>query len=554
MQELLGTGTELAGAGITDPKLRESAGPGATPAPTVSLPAFSVPGIAPAGTDVVAFLGRCLKGPVNEPVSIRSFAEFEQVFGGLAPSATLAHAVEQFFEQGGSHALVVRVCSGGAAPTLDLRAGDDTLALQGLCPGTREYLRVAVDYDGISQQDADLFNLVVQRVRAPGSERVETQETFRRLSVLSGSAREIGRVLTGSKLVRLHGSLPRQRPDITTRRDARQLAGWVECNRDGDDGQPLSDYDIIGSESVYSGLFALVGGPQFSFLYIPPLAPDRDVGVSALFVAARFCRRAHAMLVVDPPLDWQDAEDALAGMRGWPFKSPDALMCFPPVYAMDRASGRLVRHAPGAAAVGMIVRGEGQGSPSPWTLREMPLLRPSLQPAAFVDDSQRERLARMGVNVLASTRSAARASPGLRTLAGERSAPAETGELAQRRLAQFIGESIERGTRWVTVEGNSERSRERVSRQVERFLAQLGADGALAGTERNRHYFVLCDERVNGPREQLAGEFRFLYGFEPRGTGRRQSVLVIHRPASSESRPANINEHAARELRLEPPP
>jgi hypothetical protein len=544
VQDRLGTGAEFEGSVDTDPKLRGPAVPGA---------AATAPGIAPAGTDVVAFLGRCLKGPVNEPVAVRSFTEFEQVFGSVAPSFTLPHAIEQFFEQGGAHALVVRVASGGAPPTIDLRAGDDTLVLQGICPGTREYLRVAVDYDGISQQDGDLFNLVVQRVRAPGSELVETQETFRRLSVLSGSAREIGRVLTGSRLVRLHGRLPRQRPDITLRRDSRTLAGWVDCNRDGDDGLPLSDYDIIGSESAYSGLFALVGGPQFSFLYVPPLAPDRDVGVSALFVAARFCRLAHAMLVVDPPLAWKDAEDALAGMRGWPFKSPDALMCFPPVYAMDRHSGRLVRHAPGAAAVGMLVRGEGQGATPPWELHEMPLLRPSVQPAVPVDDSQRDRLARMGVNVLAATRSAARASPPLRTLAGDRSAPPEAGDLAQRRLAQFIGETIERGTRWVTVEGNTERSRERVSRQVERFLAQLGVSGALAGTERNRHYFVLCDERLNGPAQQASGEFRFIYGFESRDTGRRQSVLVVHRPAGSESRPVNVNALAALELRQEPP-
>lgn len=541
---MLGTGAETE-AGTTDPKLPGLTAPALAPSAT--------PGMAPAGTDTVAFLGRCLKGPVNEPVAVRSFTEFEQMFGSFAPDFTLPHALEQFFEQGGGHALVVRVASGGAPPTVDLRAGDDTLVLQGICPGTREYLRVAVDYDGISQQDTDLFNLVVQRVRAPGSELVESQETFRRLSVLAGSAREIGRVLAGSRLVRLNGRLPRQRPDITLRRDSRTLAGWVDCNRDGDDGLPLSDYDVIGSEDAYSGLFALVGGPQFSFLYIPPLAPDRDVGVSALFVAARFCRLAHAMLVVDPPLAWVSAEDALAGMRGWPFKSPDALMCFPPVYAMDRHSGRLVRHAPGAAAVGTLVRGQGNGGMPPWEQRDMPLLRPSVQLAAIVEDSQRDRLARMGVNTLAATRTATRSTLPLRTLAGDRSAPPETGELGQRRLAQFIGESVERGTRWVTVEGNTERSRERVSRQVERFLAQLGADGALAGAERNRHYFVLCDARLNGPEQQSAGEFRFLYGFEPRGTGRRQCVLVIHRPAGSQSRPVNVNALAALELQQAPP-
>src|SRR5690349_21366947 len=52
--------------------------------------------VAPAG--VVAFVGRCQKGPVNEPVSIGSFAEFQQTFGGLWDHSTLPAALEQFFE------------------------------------------------------------------------------------------------------------------------------------------------------------------------------------------------------------------------------------------------------------------------------------------------------------------------------------------------------------------------------------------------------------------------------------------------------------------------
>jgi hypothetical protein len=53
--------------------------------------------------------------------------------------------------------------------------------------------------------------------------------------------------------------------------------------------------------------------------------------------------------------------------------------------------------------------------------------------------------------------------------------------LGQRRLELFVCASIERGTRWVTIEGNTPRSRERVARQVERFLKDLAEAGALPG-------------------------------------------------------------------------
>ena len=224
MHDLSGNGGTASGPVLTDPS---------------ALPAAQPAGIAASATGVVAFVGRCLKGPLNDPVQVTSFVEYQQTFGGLWSGSTLSYAVQQYFEHGGREALIVRVASSGRPPTLDLPAGDDTLVLVGVCPGTREFLRVSVDYDGISPQDSDLFNLVVQRVRSPGSELVEAQEIFRRLSVLAGSAREVGRMLASSKLVRLMGRLPRQRPDISRGADSRSVIGYALCNKDGDDGRDL---------------------------------------------------------------------------------------------------------------------------------------------------------------------------------------------------------------------------------------------------------------------------------------------------------------------------
>jgi phage tail sheath protein FI len=533
VQDPSGTGSTPSGPAFTD----SSAPPAAQPT-----------GIAASATGVVAFVGRCLKGPINEPLRVTSFVEYQQAFGGLWSGSTLSYAVQQYFEHGGRDALIVRVASAGRPPTLDLPAGDDTLVLTGVCPGTREFLRVSVDYDGISPQDTDLFNLVVQRVRSPGSELVEAQEIFRRLSVLEGSAREIGRMLASSRLVRLLGRLPRQRPDISRGPDPRSVIGYVLCNKDGDDGRDLSEYDLIGSEAGHAGLFALQGGPPFNFLCIPPPAADCDLGMSALVVAARFCRRHHALLLVDPPRAWRTAEHALEGMRSWPLQSADAVMFFPWIVAKDRLTAKLATFAPSGAAAGLIVR-DDRNAGDFWRSGETALLRPSAQPATNADESQRSRLARWGVNVLAATRTATKTCIPARTLAGERSSPPEGRLLSERRLAQFVSSSIERGTRWVALEGNSERSRERVRRQVERFLQQLAESGALAGNEHNRHYFVLCDERLNGVMEQVAGEFRLAYGYQSREAVHRKSWLVVHRAADSETRSVTLNPLAAQELR-----
>jgi uncharacterized protein len=503
-------------------------------AAAAGLPITGVP------TDVVAFIGRALKGPVNQPVRVTSFAAYQQVFGGLWQPSTLAYAIEQFFEHGGREAVVVRVCSGGRAPSLDLAAGQGTLVLAGVCPGSREFLRASVDYDGIPPADTTQFNLVVQRVRTPGSELVEEQEIFRRLSTDPESPRAVAKLLATSRLVRVASAVPRTRPDITRSRDPRHLVGYVSCNADGDDGTVLSDYDLIGSERDRSGLFALEGGPGFALLCIPPLARDRDIGASTLVVAARFCRRHHALLLVDPPQAWTTAGCALDALRSWPFHSHDAVMFFPRVLAFDRLRGRFDSFGCSPAAAGMITSAD-RARPHWWSAdRDDTVLRPGLRPAAEVSAMERSLLAHHGVNCLTT--------PGqlpllpARTLGGDLAMASVGRLLAARRLALYVAGSIERGTRWVVFEHHGERLRERVAAQVRAFLDALVADGAFG---RGGECFVFCDERLNGPVSSAAGEFRLLAGYVTGGSREVQAWLFIHRPGGSESRQVSVNRYAA---------
>ena len=61
------------------------------------------------GTSITAFVGRTDKGPVNEPILVSSFGDFERAFGGLSTNSTLSYAVRDFFLNGGSQAIVVRL-------------------------------------------------------------------------------------------------------------------------------------------------------------------------------------------------------------------------------------------------------------------------------------------------------------------------------------------------------------------------------------------------------------------------------------------------------------
>ena len=67
--------------------------------------------IVPVPTAVAAFVGRSVRGPINTPVRIHSYADFERTFGGLWWQSEMAYAVQQYFLNGGSDAYIVRAVS-----------------------------------------------------------------------------------------------------------------------------------------------------------------------------------------------------------------------------------------------------------------------------------------------------------------------------------------------------------------------------------------------------------------------------------------------------------
>ncbi len=497
--------------------------------------------IAEAPTAVTAFVGRCLRGPVHRPVRISGFNDFQRVFGGLWQPSTLSYAIEQYFENGGRTAIVVRVANGARCCTIELPAGSRPLVLEALAPGTREFLRAAVDYDGIGDNEDDCFNLVIQRVRTPGSEHIEDQEIYRRLSIDPDSPRSVAMMLAESELARARLPLPQLRPAPTPRHDPRGIAGYVLSGSDADDGAPLTDYDIIGSAAEGTGLFALAAAEGLSFLCIPPLTRDLDLGASTLLVANRFCRERRTILLVDPPVAWDSAAKALADMRYWPLPSDSAAMYFPRLLAYDKLRGRFEAFAPSGAVAGTLSRASEHWPVWMPAGGEDAIVRPGLKLACAVDDEQRARLAVAGVNTVQTVRRPGREGPRACTLAGPGAANPCWRSLPARRLALLVVNSIERGTRWMVFEPSEPATWLRAERQVRDFLGMLEERGAFADRVQGDRWFAVCDERVNLERHREQGVFNLMFGIPAARAGGFHAWLVSHRPGGSHVRTVSPN-------------
>lgn len=182
-------------------------------------------------TSITAFIGTARRGPVNDPVPIAGLGDFERTFGGLWRDSGLGYAVRDFFTNGGSSALVVRVVHTadadaatpdvGARPaTVTMPSGAGMLTLIASGPGAwANTLEVEVshptgaDADDIARAQGvnatDLFTLVVRDGTGPDA----PTETFRNVTLTDGPAR-LDLVLAASNLVRVSGSLPTGRPAV----------------------------------------------------------------------------------------------------------------------------------------------------------------------------------------------------------------------------------------------------------------------------------------------------------------------------------------------------
>ena len=459
-----------------------------------------------------AFVGRALRGPLNTPVLIESFAAFHRRFGGTWQRSSLGPAVQQYFEHGGRKLYVVRVANSARGPMICLPAIGGVLILHALEPGSTEAIRAAIDYDGIDI-DEQRFNLTIQRV-APNTGLVVDQEIYRQLSCHEEEGGFIGEELLTSSLIRAQLPPPAGRPAKTNEH-------YVEHAQRGTDGYSLSDYDLVGCDSSSTGIFALNEIDHFDLLYIPPPARDQDLGPAAIVAAELYCRKRGAMLVMDPSCAWRSVRKAVEGVRDFDFASPNIFAYYPRVYA-KKDDGSPPRVAGGAIAGLLCKLDRNHG---PWEdLDQLGYgLTSKLVPAVAVSVDDAQMLVKEGINVIAG-RTAGRASVcGSVTLARGGQMDGKFTSLTVRRLCLEITNTIDRATRWTVFAPNSTAVADRVDSLVHAYMCSLADSGAFT----DDMFVVQCDAGLHSRPINKDRGITVLLAFHPAGSDETVS-LTLH--------------------------
>ncbi len=504
-------------------------------------------------TSITAFVGRAASGPIctasstDPPSTLTSFADYERRFGGLDLNSPMSYAVRDFYLNGGTIAVVVRVAHDDAALATITLAGESSpsedLVLEASSVGEwGNRLSAAVDYDtdrGLPRAsppatNPQRFNLTLRYRTKPGKDTFVT-ETFGSVSTVDGDPRFLPLVLAReSAYVRVRGAMPGSRPSLNvTQNGSQRVVTWIDADTgSGSDGGDLSDADVIGDANAKTGMCALNRVDLFNLLCIPPRRRDVTAlpsnwtpTAAAVYQAAlELCVERRAMLIVDPDPVWAASIDraidnAIDGRNDLNLTGPaarNAALYFPCVRQVDPLrDSRVDTFVPSGIIAGIMARTDvARGvwkAPAGLdaSLNGVQDLQVSL------NDRENGQLNPLGINCLRSMGVNGRIVWGARTLRGADESADEYKYVPVRRLALFLEESLYRGTQWVVFEPNDEPLWAQVRLNVGAFMQGLFRQGAFQGTTAKDAYFVKCDSQTTTQNDINLGILNVIVGFAP---------------------------------------
>jgi phage tail sheath protein FI len=526
-------------------------------------------------TAIAAFVGRALKGPVNEATVITSYADYERMFGGLWVESAMSYAVRDFYLNGGGRAVIVRLvhaappAAGGdpePPPARTIKVNDMTfvaawsgdwaqaLRIELTLPPALVAAKSANPED-VKVPSTAPFNLTV-RDAAPGG----ASEQFLNVTLGPGP-RQLDKVLAAnSQLVLVKDKIPEDKTltfvklqpivdelsvleqaivtaksalaakpgdaaaTAALQKAADNLTKGLADARSGDGGQlTKADFTPKDGQAKKEGLYALeqlyATDGLFNLLCLPPHKIDGDIEGGLIDEAAAYCESRRAMLLVDPPLAWnspQLASSEFAKQTAFTTTSRNAAMFFPRLRQPNpERDNQLETFAPCGAIAGIFARTDAQRGvwKAPAGLDAGLVAVPEL--AVPLTDEENGLLNPLGINCVRKFPVYGRVVWGARTLRGADQMADEYKYIPVRRTALYIEESLYRGLKWVVFEPNDEPLWAQIRLNAGAFMHNLFRQGAFQGQSPRQAYYVRCDRTTTIQNDIDLGVVNVEVGFAP---------------------------------------
>jgi phage tail sheath protein FI len=477
-------------------------------------------------TSVTAFIGRALMGPVNEPVLIHSFTEYERMFGGLWVESAMSISVQQYFANGGADAIIVRVVATADATANPARTASTTatVTINGFVfaassPGSwANGLTVEMDATNTADRTTPphLFNLTVSRGAEP-------LETLRNLTVdpLSGSFAPTV-LAQRSAYVRVTTLQPPSSPlgppgTFTVPPDLASPPNVDESIVSG-----LTSGGTDGSQVIYAEMAAALDvldrADIFNLLCLPPPISGATGSGPAYQSAATKCAQRRAMLIVDPPPGLPPSGMSTSTPTFTTDQKRASAIFYPWIKAVHPLKVRLgiiEEFPPSGAVAGVFARTDTQRGVWKAPAGVDAGLANVQGLAQLLTDPENGDLNKLGINCLRNFTGFGNVVWGSRTLDGDDRIGSEWKYIPVRRTAYFIEESLFRGLKWVVFEPNAAPLWAQIRLNVGAFMNNLFRQGAFQGVAPKDAYFVKCDGETTTQNDINLGIVNILVGFAP---------------------------------------
>jgi hypothetical protein len=508
-------------------------------------------------TSITAFVGGAQRGPVNDPVSVFSFGDFQRTFGGMTsdvlpgtsvPLYSLAFAVNDFFLNGGSQAVIVRVVNDAApaaaapvtpgapgapaappAPAAPAPAASaqiplgKALTLAAASPGAwGNNLAATVDLNTRDKTNKNLFNLTVTEV-SPATKQTVASETFFNLSIApQDPTYAVSYLAQNSQLVVVAGgAAPAAAP---------AAGNYAATATSGGDGPPIGEAQIFDAnlQANKQGIFALDKTDIFNLLVIPQYkSPMANTDVAALIAnCAAYCKLRRAFLLVDPPDTWENSNPSLAltnfieGDFGTFHSASDApsyaAIFYPRLLKPNPVMGNQIQVFPASGTIaGICARTDGQRGVWKAPAGIEATLAGTTGLTVLLNDGENGLFNPIGINCLRTFPIIGSIVWGSRTLDGADVQSSDYKYVPVRRFALFLEESLYRGTQWVVFEPNDEPLWSQIRLSIGSFMQTLFRQGAFQGASASQAYFVKCDNQTTTQTDINNGIVNIVVGFAP---------------------------------------
>ena len=483
--------------------------------------------IAAAPTSIAVFVGYThpfKTDPANfgGAMEIFSFTDYEREFGGFFTNAiyegessdygSLAHAVNQFFLNGGSDAWIVALRStvGGlplAAPALDMTGVTFTAR-----EPTDAAHEMIITIDNASADLADIT--ITYGTRA---------ESYRKVSLLALDAQGQpnpnfieSRIGTAAKPISGLVTAAPTAANYPASFTAGGPTNFAHAPADGSSVFAVADFNAVFQQDTALDKLSI-----FNLLVLPGVTNN-----GILSEALAFCERKQAFLIMDPPqidvadrtTDWVglflNGGDSAGNIAP---RSTNGACYFPYILSTDPLSGDAIELPPSGSVAGIYARTDTNRGvwKAPAGLETTINNTTGVVETGRMTDLAQGVLNLKGIDCLRTFPGVGTVVFGARTLVSSNTAFQQWKYVSVRRMALFLEQTLYRNLGWVVFEPNDEPLWVAIRTSIENFMLSLFNQGAFQGAKPSQAFQVKCDSSTTTQQDIDNGIVNIIVAFAP---------------------------------------